>query len=602
MALVMNPQPAGYSDPVSLKPSVMDEDPLSMLSQQVRDGVEALNSALCDDFQSKTVPSVVKELPSRRSHQYRPQVHVIAQLLFPDFSAEKALIHYEVSRRKACQIVRANEAADKAMKQALRGGFKAMEVQGPWAGQEADPVSLAGPPALPMPVQIGKAEHFKDCFNFLASNQDPNDFCPGTSSGKRNAYGLTPGKELIWNTPMVEFDRGVVYVDRRLDLCKMVVGPTHITPLMDALRSNTFVRHFLLGNNIISATGARAIAAFIRDRPDHMETWYLAGNHIKPQGFAQLASAMTASASITNVWLKRNPLGPGSIPDLAALILQTPHLRTLDLENTELGDAGVARLFALLTGRPLALQNVYLNANGIGANGATAVAACLAAGWAPASLLLAANPLGDAGAAPLARALRANRSLVRLGLQSTGLTSAGVAAVCAALAPHPRLAALVLAPPPTTAVHGQRYNHVADAALPALAKLVTRSSTLRVLELGRTALSADAVEALRDALAASPGLCHFAAWHALAAPGSCALRVRQRLASNVRRLYGTGLDEFRQGLGLRLLRNTPDVRLIDSVYRTRDKRKGAAGAKQFWDEGDRVWAMVDGEWDEAASE
>ena len=573
-----------------------------MLPQAVHDAIKTLGRAIRDDFESKAIPSIVKELPSRRSHLLRPHVQAIARLLFPDFSAEKAMIHYDASRRRACQIVRANEAAEKAMKEALRGGFQAMELQGPWAGQAEDPVPLTGPPALPVPVQIGEEEHFKDCFRFLASDHDPNDFYPGTSSSK-DIHGLRPGKELIWNIPMVEFDRGVVYMDGRLDLCKMVVGPNHITALMDSLRSNSFVRHFLLGNNVISATGARAIAAFIQDRPDQMETWYLAGNHIKPQGFERLVTAMISSTSITNVWLKRNPLGPSSVSNIATLITQTKNLRTLDLENTELGDDGVARLFTLLKGQPLALQNVFLNANGVGAKGATAIAACLDAGWAPTSLLLAANPIGDAGAAPLARALHANRSLVRLGLQSTGLTSVGIAAVCDALAPHPRLASLVLSPPQTTAVHGQRYNHVADAALPALARLVAGNPHLRVLELGRTAFSADAVEALRDAVAASDGLCHFSASHAHAAPeGAGALRVRARLERNVRRLYAMGLDEFRNGLALRLLRNTPDVRLIDSVYRTRDKRKRAASAKQFWDEGDPVWAMVDGDWDDGASD
>ena len=34
---------------------------------------------------------------------------------------------------------------------------------------------------------------------------------------------------------MVGFNRGVVYVDGRLDLCKMVVGPTYIAALMDSL-------------------------------------------------------------------------------------------------------------------------------------------------------------------------------------------------------------------------------------------------------------------------------------------------------------------------------------------------------------------------------
>lgn len=127
-----------------------------------------------------------------------------------------------------------------------------------------------------MPVQIGENEQFQDCFRFLASNQTPKDFLSGSTLNETkqdNAFNLQPGKELVWGTPMVEFERGVVYVDGRLDLCKMVVGPTHIMDLMDSLRSNTFIKHFLLGNNIISATGASAIASFITSRPNQIETW-----------------------------------------------------------------------------------------------------------------------------------------------------------------------------------------------------------------------------------------------------------------------------------------------------------------------------------------
>ena len=116
-----------------------------------------------------------------------------------------------------------------------------------------------------------------------------------------------------------------------------------------------------------------------------------------------------------------------------------------------------------------------------------------------------------------------------------------------------------------------------------------------MLDLGRTALSSAAVDALRDAVAESK-LCPFQAFHA--EPGlTCAPRVRRRLEENVRKHYGTDLKTFQNGLGLRFLRNTPDVRLIDSVYRTRDTRKGSEGIKQYWNEGDSVWAMVDADWD-----
>ena len=41
---------------------------------------------------------------------------------------------------------------------------------------------------------------------------------------------------------------------------------------MDSLRSNESVTHFLLGHNVISATGTNAVASFIEDKPNQMET------------------------------------------------------------------------------------------------------------------------------------------------------------------------------------------------------------------------------------------------------------------------------------------------------------------------------------------
>jgi NLR family CARD domain-containing protein 3 len=141
-----------------------------------------------------------------------------------------------------------------------------------------------------------------------------------------------------------------------------------------------------------------------------METWYMAGNHIKTEGFQLMVKAMVTSSSITNVWLKWNPLGPSTVKHLVKLILETKNLQTLDLENTELGDAGITALFGELTYKItglkniypitelIALKNIFLNANGIGENGTKAISEAISAGWQPESLMLASNPIGDAGA------------------------------------------------------------------------------------------------------------------------------------------------------------------------------------------------------------
>ena len=64
-----------------------------------------------------------------------------------------------------------------------------------------------------------------------------------------------------------------------------VLGPPDIAQLMMSLESNTFVRHFLLGNNTIGPVGTRLISEFMLAHPDRMETWYFAGNCFDLAGF-----------------------------------------------------------------------------------------------------------------------------------------------------------------------------------------------------------------------------------------------------------------------------------------------------------------------------
>ncbi|KAJ7646070.1 hypothetical protein DFH06DRAFT_1270921 [Mycena polygramma] len=472
-------------------------------------------------------------------------------------------------------------------------------MQGPWRGQEADPVSLEGPSALPMPVEIGTDNDFKDVFQFLHMNVDPKDVLAQEKNDLRDeltsTLGLQTGKELKWLTPMVEFKRGVVYDDGRLDLCKMVVGPTHIEKLLDALEKNTVVTQFLLGNNVISATGARRIAKFIDDHPDRIETWYLAGNHIRAPGFQLLVDAMVKSPRITNVWLKRNPLTPDSVDNVVRLITQTPNLRTLDIENTELGNDGVARVMSEITGKDLPLRNLYLNANGVGEKAARAIAGYLAH---PAckleSLYLGANPIGDAGGLPLAEALKSNTSLLRLGMASTGLTSLSVSALCTALAAHPRIMSVDWAASPATRVHAQRFNHIADEALPPMIAFM-HNPGMRYLNLGRSSFSVAGLETVRGAVTGS-NLCEFHVWtrNEPAVAPSCALEPRRAVEANVRKFYpeAESYDKWVNGLSARFLYSPPDVRLIDSVYRTRDKREDKP-VEKFWKEGDPVWRLVE---------
>ena len=62
-------------------------------------------------------------------------------------------------------------------------------------------------------------------------------------------------------TAQTSFVRGTHMPDGRLDLCKQVVGPDGIAPVLDALADHRHVSRFMIGNNIVGNSGAAAAQA-----------------------------------------------------------------------------------------------------------------------------------------------------------------------------------------------------------------------------------------------------------------------------------------------------------------------------------------------------
>lgn len=572
--------------------------------------------------------TAILKLPGR-GKSTRALAQAISSQLFPEETPIKAAVMYASLVQALKTSAREERTRSLAPKTNKRGNL--VRPQGPWKGQDLDPVSLDGPVAMPMPVTIPPEDEFRPVFDFLKRNEDPGIYI----SGQQAADGITPGEELNWGTPMIKFRRGIIYEDGRLDLCKMVTGPEHITALMDSLEGNTHISQFLLGNNIISGTGADRIARFIEKHPERIETWYLAGGHINALGMRKLVPAMVTSKRITNVWLKRNPLGVDNADMLVDLVHLTENLRTLDLENTELGDRGVAAFFHSLRGKKTSLRNIFLNANGMGKSGAQALAEYLDDPCTQMeSIFLGSNPIGDAGLKYLTPAFARHKTLQRLSLTSCGLTPEGVSELCVALKDHPKLTALDLSASMTTIPHGQRYNWITGACANDLADLI-RSPALRFLSLGHIWMNTDEMKIIGDAVIES-SLVSFnsninivsteegvvdipfdtqedqplsEADSVNSSTGSaldsdsaldfpsprkyCLLAIRQTLYKNVRKFYPhiPNYRAFQRSNEFRFLRNTPDVRLIDSHYRTANRREDEPN-EQYWKDGDPVWAQV----------
>lgn len=381
------------------------------------------------------------------------------------------------------------------------------------------------------------------------------------------------------------------------------MGPQHITTLLDALRTNSFVKHFLLGNNLIGPRGADALATFLQDHPDKIETWYLAGCCLDAPSFATFVSAIIPSTTCHSIWLKRNPLTAAAAPDIARLIIGARALRVLDLEQTQLGDAGAAKLFGLLadhltssTDASLALEMIYLNANGISHTACASLGRFLAApNCNLQGLYLASNAIGDAGALALAPGLAQNKTLRRLVMRSVGLKTAGATAIFTAVAGHPSLETLDVAHAYTTPDLDVRYNYITDDAAPAIEDLLARCRTLRAFSLGITAMSAGALDALKPLLCSS-GLYYYTGSSIHVRRMSKADEVRATLEANIQAQYGNDMTygQFVEG-PLRFLNSGEYVRYIDSVYRNRDAGKAKRGEmvlEKKWKEGDETLDIV----------
>ncbi|KAH6606063.1 hypothetical protein Trco_005216 [Trichoderma cornu-damae] len=587
------------------------------------------------------IVDMLHDLPSRKSARHGSAV-AISSLLHPAHDGSlTSIIRYDADRVRLrawaslqrrydlLQATRRNGRTVPGMTGGVEPGVPApawagrITRQGPWDPAKK-PVSLNGPKAIPMPVQVAQEQELAPFFEHLSRSGNHE------ISGVEGAVELHGGEgEPYYSVRGAEFRRGVVYEDGRMDLCKMVVGPDHIGRLMDSLRTNTHVRHFLLGNNIIGPTGVDAISRFINDFPDRMDTWYLAGNCIQGgEDFKTLVDALIKSPVVSSLWLKRNPLGPEAAEDLYRLITETKNLGTLDLDQTELGDRGVADLFTRLAaysasdGSQLPLRQIYLNGLGISTDGAAAIGKFLASPHSGVtSIYMCCNPLGDEGARVLAAALPKAPQLARLFLQSVGVGAQGAMALCQALTGHPGIRSLDLGQAYATEDLGQAYNYVEDEAIPAIAELFRGTPQLQFFNLGHCATTPPGHLKLTPAVLENPSLTYFVAISILAdtsrkpatfipsidsafphpdAPSTEQIKsdkaIRKHLEANVKRVFGDGMAyaDF-MAEEKRWLINDRVVRKIDSVYRNRDAglaRRRLLTLVKDWDEGDDTLQRV----------
>jgi hypothetical protein len=194
----------------------------------------------------------------------------------------------------------------------------------------------------------------------------------------------------------------------------------------------------------------------------------------------------------------------------------------------------------------------------------------------------------------LAPGLAKNKTLKRFMCASAGLTGKGLSSLAGA--DLQQLQTLDIGTSQTTKAHAQKFNYFDDTSVSAL-KSIIMTPSLRWLNVGGTVMTENGAEEIRAAVSRSELVffqmyCH-RNHDGAPAPKSCSLELRNQLAKNQAKYFPRYKDynEFLNSDDCRFLRNTSDVRKIDSMYRTQDKRLGLP-MDAAWEDGDPTWKLI----------
>jgi len=136
----------------------------------------------------------------------------IASLLYPAPSdAELSrVIRYETD----IVLLRKQINANLRMKEIMKASHREVPTwrdrileQGP-RDETNDPVSQAGAPSLPMPVEISDHKSLAPFFEHLSMG------------GTHDTMKASKGKEAYYQTDTADLEKGILYEDGRMDLCK----------------------------------------------------------------------------------------------------------------------------------------------------------------------------------------------------------------------------------------------------------------------------------------------------------------------------------------------------------------------------------------------
>jgi Ran GTPase-activating protein (RanGAP) involved in mRNA processing and transport len=405
-----------------------------------------------------------------------------------------------------------------------------------------------------MPVEVSPLSELEEFFSHLKSNQ------PIIVNNHLDAK--TARLE-----PCMMFNRGALYEDKRMDLCKQVVGPNWIGNLMESLKHSEYVEHFLLGNNIIGPVGGKAVKDFLlSEHKPHIKTWYLAGNDLNAEAISDVVDGLLSDTDCEELWLKRNPLKSEGVKHIARLMSVNNKIKVLDLHNTAVFDEGVKYLFdALKTNR--CLDFLYLDANGITEVGASYIAEYFdhlvsndLKGIT--SLWIDMNQISNNGVKRICQSIKDYKYLERISFGSAGLTDDCIDTMVECLSNHPKLLFLDLGMYKSTADMGLVTNNIGDLGAIKLCNLIKSTKTIKYMSIMMNGITETGLNAVAEAIQENSSLIYFDY-------SQYGVEVNQQMQKNIKDKLKLNMTE--SDVKLRILKHGQSIRYIDSIYRNNMK-------------------------------
>jgi Ran GTPase-activating protein (RanGAP) involved in mRNA processing and transport len=390
-----------------------------------------------------------------------------------------------------------------------------------------------------------------------------------------------------------QFTRGTVFPDGRMDLCKQVVGPLWIGDLMDSLKTNTQIEHFLLGNNITNLEGGKAIGKFLSEPHScKIKTWYLAGSDFNSEAVKHICDGLKLDKDATALWLKRNPIYSEGVVHIAELLKVNKTIKILDLHNCGVGlketaynaenpyenhvtTKGIEVLFDSLKMNNT-LRHLYLDANALDEKSVPFIAEyfkfkTLIKEKGITSLWIDMNKLGDEGIHILCNALADYPYLKRLCIGSTMMSEVGMKYVSDAFKNHLLLKVLDLSLYKSTADMGLIPNNISNDGHKYICELIEGQNNILYLNISMNNIDSEHMDKIADSLEKNYKLIYFYY-------KQYGQEIKQSVVLKIDKILERNRAQYKQESGfdttdehMRCMKHSNKVKHIDSIYRNNMK-------------------------------